>query len=72
MWSIPESRIISIEWLLNQYLHKHKFSHLSGMELAKTYDNTKLYIVDNNAGNIIITQESKHDYTKISNNKMYE
>jgi hypothetical protein len=72
MWTIPESRIISIEWLLNQYLRKHNFSHLSGLELAKKYEDIKLYIVDNNAGNIIITQEPNHDYTKISNDKMYE
>lgn len=78
MLLIPESRLISVEWLLNQYLLKNenKFGYLSGRSLAKVNENILLNITDiqpnNEIGHIsILKKEENNIIYNIINNKKY-
>lgn len=78
MLLVPESRLISVEWLLNQYLLKNenKFGYLSGRSLAKVHENILLNITDiqpnNEIGHIsILKKEENNIIYNIINNKKY-
>ncbi|KAI7896241.1 uncharacterized protein EV154DRAFT_558579 [Mucor mucedo] len=49
MWFTPESRVVSVEWLLSQYIAKNRLSYLSGLGLVKSYKGTLFQILDENA-----------------------
>lgn len=42
----PESRIISVEWLLSQYLARNRYGYLSGGNLVRAHNKSLLQVVD--------------------------
>jgi hypothetical protein len=51
----PESRIISVEWLLSQYIMRNKLGYLSGMSLVGAYKGSIFKVVDQNSDKNIET-----------------
>ncbi|KAG2209535.1 hypothetical protein INT47_008379 [Mucor saturninus] len=60
----PESRIISVEWLLGQYISRSRYGYLSGGRLVKAHRDYLLQVVDENSngevGNIAIIQSGTY------------
>ncbi|GAA5808379.1 hypothetical protein MFLAVUS_001770 [Mucor flavus] len=60
MWLAPECRIISVDWLLGQYVFKDKWCYLSGRPLVKTHKGLLFKVVDKysdkDVGNVIILE----------------
>ncbi|KAI7895486.1 uncharacterized protein EV154DRAFT_573299 [Mucor mucedo] len=60
----PESRIISVEWLLGQYVSRSRYGYLSGGSLVKAHRDYLLQVVDGNSngevGNIAIIQSGTY------------
>ncbi|KAI7895487.1 uncharacterized protein EV154DRAFT_495091 [Mucor mucedo] len=56
----PESRLISIEWLLSQYITRNRYGYLSGGSLVEAHQKSLLQVVDENfndkVGNVAIVQ----------------
>lgn len=78
MWKAPESRIISVEWLLSQYLSKNQLAYQSGRQLALAYNGVKYQIIDDNAngqiGNIVISKVGTQKfgkYKRVRHSKQY-
>ncbi|KAI8095534.1 hypothetical protein BDF21DRAFT_393854 [Thamnidium elegans] len=66
MWVTPESRVMSVEWLRNQYITRDQWGYISGRDLVQAYDGSFFQIVDQNSdediGNIVISKiETKDD-----------
>ncbi|KAG2213100.1 hypothetical protein INT47_011249 [Mucor saturninus] len=62
----PESRVISVEWLLSQYVTKDRLGYLSGGQLVKAHEGSIFQVVDLKAdaeiGNIAISDARYHKY----------
>ncbi|KAI7895461.1 uncharacterized protein EV154DRAFT_559226 [Mucor mucedo] len=56
----PESRIISVEWFISQYIIRNRYGYLSGSDLVKAHQKTLLQVVDassdENVGNVSVIQ----------------
>lgn len=65
MWLAPECRIISVDWLLGQYISKDKRCYLSGRPLVKTHKGLLFKVVDKysdkNVGNVIILEAGSEE-----------
>ncbi|GAA5802772.1 hypothetical protein HPULCUR_008247 [Helicostylum pulchrum] len=68
MWVTPESRVMSVEWLLNQYITRDQWCYISGRDLVQTYNGSFFQIVDQNPdediGNIVISKIETKDKTE--------
>lgn len=68
MWITPESRVLSVDWLLNQYIERDRWSYLSGRDLVKTHAGSVFQVVDlypdNDIGMIAISKKEVHSVTK--------
>ncbi|KAI9349975.1 hypothetical protein BD770DRAFT_394806 [Pilaira anomala] len=78
MWITPESRVLSVDWLLNQYIERDRWSYLSGRDLVKTHAGSVFQVVDlypdNDSGMIAISKKEVHSVTKadrILNKRLY-
>ncbi|KAL9542202.1 hypothetical protein MBANPS3_008729 [Mucor bainieri] len=79
MWLAPESRVLSIDWLLNQYISRHKHGYLSGADLIPAHRGVIYQIYDDNAngdvGNIVISTTELHrldKYDRVAQNRRYQ
>ncbi|KAL9536555.1 hypothetical protein MBANPS3_012565 [Mucor bainieri] len=79
MWLAPESRVLNIDWLLNQYISRHHRGYLSGADLLPDHQGVVYQVYDDNAagdvGNIIITsKESRRlgKYDRVVQDKQYQ
>ncbi|KAL9541953.1 hypothetical protein MBANPS3_008851 [Mucor bainieri] len=79
MWLAPESRVLNIDWLLNQYISRHHRGYLSGADLLPDHQGVVYQVYDDNAegdvGNIIITsKESRRlgKYDRVVQDKLYQ
>lgn len=76
---VPETRVMSIEWLLSQYLNRHRWNYLSGRQLVQIHQDSIFHIkegdnTDGQAENIIISKTGPHKDTasvRIRHNKQY-
>ncbi|KAI7886371.1 uncharacterized protein EV154DRAFT_574014 [Mucor mucedo] len=62
----PESRVISVEWLLSQYIMKARLSYVSGSQLVKAHKESIFQVVDSKEkdaeiGSIVILKIDPHD-----------
>ncbi|GAA5808380.1 hypothetical protein MFLAVUS_001771 [Mucor flavus] len=73
MWLSPESRIVSVEWLLSQYISRDRWSYLSGQKLVENHQGSLFQIMDSkcdqDVGNIVILgmgkePDSTSDYVR--------
>lgn len=78
MWIAPESRVLSTDWLLSQYLARHQNGYLSGQLLLQAHRGAKYQIFDDNAngdvGNIVISRKASHTldkYDRVLQDKQY-
>lgn len=71
----PESRVLSVEWLLGQYLSIYDTSNLSGRSLSKVHENIRLNVVDAKpddlVGSIAIIETDTQSKSKIIQGKPY-
>lgn len=62
----PESRVISVEWLLSQYILRERLGYLSGGPLVKAHEGSVFQVIDLKAdvevGNIAISEIKSHKY----------
>ncbi|KAG2209499.1 hypothetical protein INT47_008343 [Mucor saturninus] len=69
MWMTPESRIISVEWFISQYISRNRYGYLSGSDLVKTHQKTLLQVVDTssneNVGNVSVIQTDTYKDIKV-------
>ncbi|KAL9552799.1 hypothetical protein MBANPS3_003593 [Mucor bainieri] len=79
MWLAPESRVLSIDWLLNQYISGHHHGYLSGADLLSAHRAVRYQVFDGNAncevGNIIISPKESYSLAKqdrVIQNKQYQ
>ncbi|KAL0143309.1 hypothetical protein V8B55DRAFT_1572026 [Mucor lusitanicus] len=78
MWIAPESRVLSTDWLLHQYIARHQDGYLSNQQLLQAHHCAKYQVFDENAhgdvGNIAISRvESRKldKYDRVSRHKQY-
>ncbi|KAG2200381.1 hypothetical protein INT47_002295 [Mucor saturninus] len=61
----PESRVISVEWLLSQYLMREQLSYVSGSQLVKAHKGSIFKVVDSKEdaeiGSIVISKINPYD-----------
>ncbi|KAF1807553.1 hypothetical protein FB192DRAFT_1432772 [Mucor lusitanicus] len=79
MWLAPESRVLSIDWLLNQYISRHQYGYLSGADLLPAHRGARYQVYDDNAngdvGNIVISRAESHKldkYNRVIQDKQYQ
>lgn len=79
MWLAPESRVLTTDWLLNQYISRHQNGYLSGKDLLQAHGFAKYQVFDDsangNVGNIVISTTKSHKmdkYDKVIQNKQYQ
>ncbi|KAG2235070.1 hypothetical protein INT48_008993 [Thamnidium elegans] len=62
LWKTPESRIISVEWLLSQYILKGHLTYLSGKPLIQSHNGSLYQIMDESpdeaTGTIVISKST--------------
>ncbi|KAI7886368.1 uncharacterized protein EV154DRAFT_485119 [Mucor mucedo] len=74
----PESRVISVEWLLSQYLMRERLSYVSGSQLVKAHKGSIFQVVDSKedaeVGSIVISKIDPYgskSHVKILHKKRY-
>lgn len=79
MWIAPESRVLSTDWLLNQYVARHQNGYGSSQQFLQAHRGAKYQIFDDNAngnvGNIVISRIASHTlnkYDKVLQDKKYQ
>ncbi|KAG2209471.1 hypothetical protein INT47_008314 [Mucor saturninus] len=74
LWVTPESRIMSVEWLLSQYLSRDYLSYMSGRELARAHVGSVFQVLDTSpdscVGSIVISKTLR--YNKIKEEKVVQ
>ncbi|GAN04189.1 hypothetical protein MAM1_0057c03649 [Mucor ambiguus] len=78
MWIAPESRVLSTDWLLRQYILRYQDGYLAEQQPLQAHCGAKYQVFDDNAnddsGNIVIsrTESRKSDrYDRVSQHKQY-
>ncbi|KAI7886370.1 uncharacterized protein EV154DRAFT_485122 [Mucor mucedo] len=75
----PESRVISVEWLLSQYIMKERLGYVSGSQLVKAHKGSIFQVVDSKedaeVGSIVISKIDPYgskSHVRILHKKRYQ